>query len=589
MFFIQHCIKTMSRFVFEIFSEEIPATLQKKISIDYKQFIEKEFKTLNIQCKNEEIFIGITLNRLVLKCNNCDITKEQANELVKNTLKDFSKTFPRTMCYPQLEVRWLRPIRSLFVCIDDSVLQGSIFGVEFQNGTYTQKFDFHKCNSCEEYEQVLKNEEIEIDYNYRFNFVKDNIFQENQEYKNIKLIEEIAGMSEYCIKPMKSLLDSKFYILPFELIELVLRENQRYVVFHPDEQGNIYFLIFGDKITKDENKRKQIIEGHKKVVNARLDDALYYWNLDKDKIDDTEKLKDILDERIFIDDIKWKDYLVNQQELLNNFDIEDKKIKQEVVDLIYKTKIDLATGVVAEFPELQGIIGGYYFNYKFNPYVVNYEKMLSIYDNNIPVSVLYYYIIDRFVYVKTMYKQGKQPTSSGDKYKVKARIDDILTILKIVEENDYKDIHISKILSIIKQNDEIYKLFGKRYQKYIEDEFKDNKNIKKFADVCVKLLDNKNFKMFLNLEEKVNLIDDAEFIKTYKRIIGYTNGINIEKNENILNKVKEIFSNEDILKSINMYLDNNKIADSLIIKQALKYIEDKYFSSKLEVEFLSIV
>ena len=568
----------MANAIFEIFSEELPATLQKKIMIDYKQFAEQQLKTLNTNIKPENISIGITLNRLVLKLENIDINQEQLLKFIDITLSDFSKTFPRTMCYPQLTIRWLRPIRGLFACIDNNVLTGKFYGLELTDHTYIDKFNKRKCNSFKDYLAILEQEKVEIDYNKRLQFVQNEvnkITQNNQqEYKNIKLLEEIAGMSEYCIEPILSILEQKFNILPFELIELVLRENQRYVVFKPNKNNQIQFLIFGDKITANQEKRQQVKEGHNKVVNARLEDALYYWQLDqqeKEKSGNTilykENLKKILSHKIFVDDISWEDY-ANEQIKLAEKIIENKTILETTKQLIWDTKLDLSTGVVAEFPELQGVIGGYYFGYNFNPYHFD-----SIQAKNYTEEILYYYLIDRIVYVATMYQQGKQPTGSGDKYKVKARMDDVVLI--------FNQMHFS--LSILKTNHDIYNLFLKRFQKIIEDNNKNIENIKQIANICCQLIDKD---VHFNLPSILTSVQNTLFIKTYKRINGYTQNITFIENDEIKKKAFEIMKNEDDFNTCNDYLNSHKIEGDTLIKQALMYVRRQYFENKLPLQFL---
>ena len=92
----------MAKIIFEIFSEELPATLQKKIILDFDAFIKNELKKndfMGNHCNNCIIFTGITLNRLVCKINGADILTDQLKKLIDKTLKEFSKTFPRTMNY----------------------------------------------------------------------------------------------------------------------------------------------------------------------------------------------------------------------------------------------------------------------------------------------------------------------------------------------------------------------------------------------------------------------------------------------------------------------------------------------------------
>lgn len=681
----------MSDFVFEIFSEELPATLQKKIASDYKIFAKNELKKNGVNDVND-LLIGITLNRLVLIGKGCAISDEQLKKFINSTLKGFSKTFPRTMNYPQLEVRWIRPIRSIFACIDGNVVIDDFCGIKSKNGTFLEKFNFVECKSVEEYSNLLKEEEIEIDYNKRLEFVKNEIYNEDKDenkscsfddywngigkQKYLKLAEEIAGMSEYCVKPMQCVLNNAFDVLPFELIELVLRENQRYVVFKRGEAKGIYFLIFGDKITKDTQKIESIKKGHQKVVNARLNDALFYWKMDKNKIEELgfekyDSLKETLSSRIFVDNITWGEYLKEQEKIADyivsktneyceNVCGGDEELSRNekqlfknsiciVKQLIWLTKLDLVTNVVAEFPELQGIIGGYYFHYRFgrpdlyyeleynfgyvfNPYILNFDEIEKIIkkvrtvDINIKketkIWLRLYCIVDRIAYIKTMYEQGKQPTSSGDKYKIKSRVDDIISVI-----DNYHEIKGCVWQYLKEQN--FYDLLIKRYNGYVEARLDKVFDDKSFKDICKKywIDEDVSFAFSGNAEKKIELykkwlsyFKNKEFIKTYKRIHGYTCGekVNcneeIEINEDVKKKVYELlvigdlknqFSdndckhmnycldnhddlNDDDYKHLNNYLDKNKIADDKLALIALYAIERKYFKPYLPEEFLEI-
>lgn len=442
--------------VFEIFSEEIPATLQEGIALNYEKFVKEE---LIIKNDNKcQLLIGITLNRLVMIINNYDIDKDELKSFINKTLKDFSKTFPRTMCYPQSDVRWIRPIRNIFACIDNSVIDGEFCGIKADKCTFVEKFIVCRCNSCEEYLNCLKKNKIEINYNKRLDFViKEIKFCKINEERYLYLAKEIAGMDECCTEPIKCVLDKKFRILPFELIKLVLQKNQRYVVYK--NKTDIEYLIFCSKITEDKKKRDLIKKGHEKVVDARLKDAMYYWALDaderksfKDEKKYKDKLKSILSSRIFVNNVSWKDYLSYQSDLAHKF-IKDKEILEKIENLIYDTKLDLVTNVVNEFPELQGIIGNIYFKYGFNPYMIG---LFSPKENDI--IKIYYHIIDRLAYISKMYELGNQPTGRGDKFKVKKRMDDFISA---VENKNLDEKTKNGIIFFIKDKD-YYELFLKR-------------------------------------------------------------------------------------------------------------------------------
>ncbi|MBQ7552583.1 MAG: glycine--tRNA ligase subunit beta [Rickettsiales bacterium] len=555
----------MSDAVFEIFTEEIPATLQRQIAQNYRSFVIKKLKENNVNIVDLNIFIGITLNRLVLKLNNADISKEKMLEFINTTLQEFSTYFPRNMLYPQSSLKWIRPIRSIFACIDNEVLSGEFFGICANNGIYIDKFTFVKCNSVAEYYKIITDNKMVLDYNTRVEFIKNEIQKYKPDYRNNKLIDEIAGMSERCNVPIMCVLAEKFLVLPFELIELVLRENQRYVVFKTNESGNeeIRFLIFANKNTEIVKK------GHQIVATARLDDALFYWKQDEELKKDKMKLKAILSSRIFIDDISWQEYLHRQEELAVKI-IKDERILNNVKQLIWDTKLDLATGVVAEFPELQGVIGKYYFGYGFNPYYFDKHN-----DNEV---WLYYYLIDRISYIITMYQQGKQPTGNGDKYKVKVKMDDVINvILKInVDVNAVKECFLS--------NQDICLLYKKRLQAIIENNYNGIHGIKDFAKICASLVDKGILQIDVDLWLKY--YNDDMFVKVYKRLAGYTQNVEYDNQRAIVEKANTIFKDNDMV-LLNDYLDKHNIDGNDEIKTIFKFIQVDFFEKRLPLYFLS--
>ena len=82
----------MANAVFEIFNEELPATLQKTIANDYFNFAKKVLRDLQIDIKDSDIAVGITPSRMVLKLLDCNIDAEKLKQFAEQTLKNFSKT-----------------------------------------------------------------------------------------------------------------------------------------------------------------------------------------------------------------------------------------------------------------------------------------------------------------------------------------------------------------------------------------------------------------------------------------------------------------------------------------------------------------
>ena len=154
--------------------------------------------------------------------------------------------------------------------------------------------------------------------------------------------------------------DAAFLALPPELIQLTMRVNQKYFACQ-DEDGKLSnrFVCVANI---DSSDPAAVVAGNEKVLAARLSDAKFFWDQDLkvplaeqakklDQIVFHEKLGTIADkvERV----AKLAQWLV-QERLVKGADLAD------VLTAARLAKADLVTEMVGEFPELQGVIGGYY-------------------------------------------------------------------------------------------------------------------------------------------------------------------------------------------------------------------------------------
>ena len=174
------------------------------------------------------------------------------------------------------------------------------------------------------------------------------------------LVVENAGLTEWPV-PMLGRFDPAFLEVPQEVIQLTARVNQKYFVCH-DKAGKLANAFVCTANINAHDNGAAIVAGNEKVLAARLSDAKFFWEQDlKVALDDQakklaqitfhEKLGSVVDK-------------VDRVAKLARWLVEEGIVKGASADDAERAarlcKADLVTGMVGEFPELQGIMGGYY-------------------------------------------------------------------------------------------------------------------------------------------------------------------------------------------------------------------------------------
>ena len=406
---------TMSEFFLEIFTEEIPSKLQKnaRISIleNFKKFFEdkklkfKSSKTYSVPNRLIILFDGldkeISFNEEEKKGPSTKSPKEalegflrsnkmEENEIYKRetdkgefyfllkkkrkvrTLDLLEKEIPiildkidwkKSMRWSNFSLQWGRPLKSILAIFANRVLDFKYHHLESTNYTILDKeFEDKKkiVKNYKTYNHVLKKLNIIIDQIQRKKFIetellklskKNNIFIDIDQ----KLLSEVTDLVE---KPNILLcqFDKRFLKMPKEILVITMQFHQKY--FHTlDRKGNItnqFFVVANNKDIKGFIK-----VGNERVVEARLNDAEFFWNKNKNQnlFKQVTKLKNMSYFKglgTYFDKIQRMRKLGGaiSDELLISKD------KIEISCSICKT--DLLSDIVGEFPELQGIMGGYF-------------------------------------------------------------------------------------------------------------------------------------------------------------------------------------------------------------------------------------
>ena len=201
-----------------------------------------------------------------------------------------------------------------------------------------------------------------LDWNERRTFIANGIQEIALEahltpLKDEALLDEVAGLVEWPVALMGAV-DAQFMDLPLEVITTPMRVHQRYFPFI-NEAGKLapYFGVIANIEAPD--KGKTIIRGNERVLRARLADAQFFWEQDQKHPLDAFNIA--LKTRLFHQHLGSlfgkQERLVKLSSYMAEIIGENPKIVSRAAHL---SKTDLASQMVGEFPELQGIMGRYY-------------------------------------------------------------------------------------------------------------------------------------------------------------------------------------------------------------------------------------
>ena len=290
-----------------------------------------------------------------------DLLKENVYEIVK------SISFPRSMRWGGKSIRWARPIRWFVSLLDDKILDFDAEGIEVGNitkGHRTLGSDKILIEKISDYEEKLKENYVILRGKDRRDIILKGLnslsSQVGGEYmKDEDLLDEVVNIVEYPTVLVGEI-DHSYLELPREVITTPMKDHQRYFPILDDKKKLLpYFCLVRNG---DDYESQNVIEGNKKVLVARLEDAKFFYDLDAaSKLE--SYVKD-LDNLVFFEGLgnmgqktkRLVDLASRYQKELNLGD----DIAEDAKRAAYLSKADLVTRMVVEFTELQGTMGAIY-------------------------------------------------------------------------------------------------------------------------------------------------------------------------------------------------------------------------------------
>jgi glycyl-tRNA synthetase beta chain len=288
-------------------------------------------------------------------------TQNLLEELVPTILHKIQ--WKKSMRWSDFNLNWGRPLKSILAIFDKKKLTFNFHHLTSSNSTFVDK-EFEEKKKIfvdfKDYNNFFKKLNITIDHNLRKNLIekklndissKKNIIIEN----NPKLLDEVVDLTD---QPNVILceFDRKFLNIPKEILIITMQYHQKYFPTF-DKKGNITneFLVVTNK--KDINGLIKL--GNERVVEARLNDAEFFWK--KDKSQNLVKRVSMLKSMNYFKGLGTYFDKVQRMRKLGGMLSDELLISKDKVELSASIcKVDLVSELVGEFPELQGIMGGYF-------------------------------------------------------------------------------------------------------------------------------------------------------------------------------------------------------------------------------------
>jgi glycyl-tRNA synthetase beta chain len=289
-------------------------------------------------------------------------------EMVDAIVRSFP--WPKSMTWGRGTLRWVRPLKRILCVFDREVVPLSIDGIDSGDTSEGHRFmgdaQPFRAREFDEYQDGLARRFVVLDPEERKERIMDAArtltFARNVELvADEGLLDEVSGLAEWPT-PVLGDMDPDFLDLPPEVIRTSMRTHQKYFAVRDPQTGFLvpHFVTVANIEAADGGKA--IAAGNAKVLSARLSDARFFWDEDRKTrlADRLETLKGVTFHAklgTMFERVQRIEAVAGE---LAPFVRDDPETRQKAMEAARLAKADLVTGMVGEFPELQGVMGGYY-------------------------------------------------------------------------------------------------------------------------------------------------------------------------------------------------------------------------------------
>jgi glycyl-tRNA synthetase beta chain len=495
----------MAELLLELFSEEIPARMQGRAAEDLRRLVTEGLKAQGLEAGEakayatprrltlvvegvpakspdiseerkgprvnapEQAIAGFVKSAGLKSIKDATVVKDEkkgdfyivrvekrgraAKEIVAEVVPAVAAKFPwpKSMRWGSGKTTWVRPLHSIVCLLDGKVVRFEIEDVE--SGKETRGHRFHgdepfEVSDAADYAKGLKKHKVILDAAERAALIGEQARELAKEHKlalveDEALLSENAGLTEWPTVLMGTF-DEAFLAVPAECLMTAMKQHQKCFSLKHSRSGKLAnkFLLVSNLVARDGGK--QIVAGNEKVIRARLSDAKFFWEQD---------LKKPLDEMAAaLAGITFHEKLGSQKERVErvaelSFQIAGSvdAVPEDARRAAQLAKADLVSGMVGEFPELQGLMGRYYaeaggikpeiaraveLHYKPKGPTDTVPKAAD--GDAVAIAVA---LADKLDTLVGFWAIGEKPTGSGDPYQLRRAA---LGVIRIVLENDLR-------------------------------------------------------------------------------------------------------------------------------------------------------
>lgn len=441
---------------------------------------------------------GVNVNNLILKAKDKGeyvvAAVEEKGVSVKDLLPEvlhkivLSLHFPKSMRWGDGTIRFIRPIRWLMSLFDKETINFEIDGIKSSNFTRGHRFlspASFKITEIQSYKKLLVNNCVVVDHEERRMIITDKMkallapFDEKPVLDE-ELLDTVTHLVEFPV-PVLGSFSTEYLNLPKELLVTVMKGHQKYFAVE-NAEGKLtnHFVVISNTI---EENAETVRIGAERVIRARFEDARFYFEEDKKKplFERLDELKKVTFQEKLGSLFDKTERVASMVAFLSEKVLPSQRDSLHRAALLAKT--DLITGVVREFPELQGTMGKYYAlhdNESSEVATALEEHYLPAHSGGrLPQSKVgsLLSIADKLDTITAFFSIGIKPTGSEDPFALRRHALGIIalllhneynfTIKKLVEKSlgnlkDIKDFH--------KINEQILQFFESRIEPVFSDQ-----------------------------------------------------------------------------------------------------------------------
>ncbi|EGF90745.1 glycyl-tRNA synthetase beta subunit [Asticcacaulis biprosthecium C19] len=484
----------MPQLLIELFSEEIPARMQLGAARDFERLFGAKLNTSGLSFESIKAYVaprrlalvveglpaeqaavteevkgpkdgapeqamagflrkvGLTQDQLVLENGVWMARIEKPGRRTVDALPDMLREvilafpWPKSMRSGVSSFRWVRPLKRILFLFDGQIVPFELEGLTASSLTEGHRFlgsgKALNVSDFASYHKALADNSVILDHAERQAFIlkEAKAVCEDTGCELIEdqgLLEEVAGLNEFPM-PILGDMDPKFLALPPEVIKTSMRTHQKYFAVRDKATGKMapHFIIVANIRARDGGD--EIKRGNAKVLSARLSDGVFFWNEDN-KAGNFDGWLERLKGTTFHVKLGTMAQRVERISALAAHIAghlgADIAAAREAARL---AKADLASKMVGEFPELQGVMGGYYADaLKLKPEIADairehYKPQGpsdSVPAGKVSAAVA---LADKIDTLVGFFAIGEKPTGSKDPYALRRSA---LGVLRIIREH----------------------------------------------------------------------------------------------------------------------------------------------------------